>query len=168
MKLIIVRHAIALPRESWTGAPDAQRPLTDAGREQARRVGEALRRLKLSPGLILTSPWVRAVQTAEQIAVAFDGKLPVREAPALRGDSTPREASSALKAVADEQQVIAVGHEPHLSEWLAELISADGSARCLLKKGSVACVELERVPPEPGSGTLRWLMTPKQLALLAK
>jgi phosphohistidine phosphatase SixA len=71
-----------------------------------------------------------------------------------------------LKALSGMKAVLVVGHEPHLSAWIAELVSG-GRMQCLMKKGSVACVELEGLPPVAGSGVLRWLMTAKHLALVS-
>jgi phosphohistidine phosphatase SixA len=60
--------------------------------------------------------------------------------------------------------VALVGHEPHISAWLSLLVAGHSDAlHCQFKKAGVACVEVDRVPPAPGSGTLRWFLTPKQL-----
>lgn len=162
MRLYLMRHAVAVPRGAPGHADDSARPLTDEGRRQARRVAEGLKRLKLPLDAICTSPYARAAQTAEEAARVFGG-LPVQELGALRAEAEPRETSLTLKALADRSHVLLVGHEPHLSGWLAELTGG----RCLMKKAGAACVEIDRVPPAPGSGTLRWLMTPKQLMAVA-
>ncbi|PIQ84783.1 MAG: phosphohistidine phosphatase SixA [Candidatus Omnitrophica bacterium CG11_big_fil_rev_8_21_14_0_20_63_9] len=168
MRLYLVRHATAVPRGSSARPQDAQRPLTPDGEREAERIAEGLKRLKLGIELVVTSPWARAVQTAERIAQVLGRQAPVRELSALRGDADPSETSLALKAFAGYHSVLLVGHEPHLSAWLAELVVLRGGLQVVIKKGGVACVEVKRVPPSQGSGTLRWLMTPKQLTLIGK
>jgi len=159
MRLYLMRHATAVPGGTPGYSDDSQRPLTDQGRDQARRVTQGLKRLKLPVDAIYTSPYVRAAQTAEEAAAILGGKVIVKHLDALRAEVEPRETSLALRALPDHGHVLLIGHEPHLSGWLAELTGA----RCVMKKAGVACVEVDRVPPVTGGGTLRWLMTPKQL-----
>jgi phosphohistidine phosphatase len=163
MRLYLMRHATAVPHGAPGYPDDRDRPLTDAGREQARRVTQGLKRLKLPLDAIYTSPYVRAAQTADEAARVLGGRIGVKALDELRAEVEPRETSLALKAAVGHDHAVFVGHEPHLSAWLAELTSAQASLRCIMKKAGVACVEVDRVPPPGGSGTLRWLMTPKQL-----
>ncbi len=166
MRLYLLRHAEAIPRGTAGYAQDAARPLTDEGRRQARQVAKGLQRLGVPAEVIVASPYVRAAQTAEEVARVLAFEEPVRTLEALRAEAKPRETSAALAALASHDHVVLVGHEPHLSAWLAELVAGEDGLRCVFKKGGVACVEVERVPPPRGSGTLRWLMTPKQLDLI--
>ena len=168
MRLYLFRHADAVPRGTPGYARDAQRPLTREGHLQARQVAQGLKRLKVAPGLILTSPYVRAVQTAEEARAVFGSRVAVKTLDALRAEANPQETSLALRGVGRHQALILVGHEPHISAWLGGLVAGSGGLRCLFKKAGVACVEVEHAPPPAGSGTLRWLMTPKQLALIGK
>ena len=167
MRLYLLRHADAVPRGTPGVTQDAQRPLTDEGRQQAADVGEGLRRLKAAVGLIVTSPYLRAAQTAEQVRRRLDEALEVRELDALQPESTSRHTSLALRGLDGHAELLFVGHEPHLSGWLAELIAPKG-LRCDFKKAGVACVEIGRVPPPAGSGTLRWFLTPRQLRLIGQ
>ena len=168
MRLYLLRHAIAIPHGTPGYAQDPQRPLTGEGHSQARQVGEGLKRLNVGPDLIVTSPYVRATQTAEEVARVLGARLHVKELDELRAEADPRDSSQALRALAAHERVLCVGHEPHLSAWIAELVAGPGGMRCLMKKAGVACVEIERVPPSSGSGMLRWLLTPKQLALIGQ
>ena len=168
MRLYLLRHADAVPHGAPGMTQDAQRPLTDEGRQQAADVGEALRRLKAGAELIVTSPYLRAAQTAEQVRRRLDEALEVRELDALQPDAAPRRTSLALKEFNGHAELLFVGHEPHLSGWLAELVAGPKGLRCDFKKAGVACVEIERVPPPPGSGTLRWFLTPRQLRLIGR
>lgn len=168
MRLYLMRHATAVARGTPGDAQDAQRPLTEEGREQARSVAKGLKRLKAGADLIATSPYLRALQTAEQVAHLFGSRVPVKELDALRPDVSPAETSLALNALAAHDEIVLVGHEPHLGAWVAELVADRGGMRCRLKKAGVACIEIDRVPPPQGSGILQWLMSPTQLSLIGQ
>ena len=168
MRLYLMRHATAVPRGTPGYLQDSRRPLTDAGRAEARAVAQGLRRLKVGVELIATSPYVRAVQTAGEVAPVLGVKAPVRELDVLRAEVEPPETSRALQLFGQIDAALLVGHEPHLSSWIAWLIAKSGTRGVVVKKAGVACVEVERVPPAQGSGTLRWLLTPKQLTLIGK
>jgi phosphohistidine phosphatase SixA len=109
---------------------------------------------------------VRAAQTADPIGRVL--KLAVREWPLLQSEVEPRQTSRGLKELGDAGAAVFVGHEPHLSGWIADLAAGPQGMRCVMKKAGAACVEIGEVPPPAGSGTLRWLLTPKQLALIGR
>ena len=167
MRLYLMRHADAVPRGTPGYARDAQRPLTEAGLRQAAQAAWGLKRLKVAPEAILTSPYVRARQTAEQVGRVLGPELPIREWLELRAEEAPARTSAALKQMTAAEELLLIGHEPHLSAWVAELI-AGTAAQVQMKKAGVACVELDRLPPQAGAAVLRWLMTPKQLALIGR
>ncbi len=166
MRLYLVRHAIAVSHGTPGFAQDAKRPLTDEGQQQARDIGAGLKRLKISVETIATSPYVRAQQTAEALARALGEAVALKEMDELRAEATPEATSLALSALSACERLILVGHEPHLSAWVGLLVGGREGLRCVMKKGSVACVDVEQIPPPAGSGTLRWLMTPRQLSLI--
>lgn len=168
MRVFIMRHAIATPPGMLGFAHDAQRPLTQEGRIQAREVARGLKRLDAVPEAIMASPYVRAMQTAEEVARVFGQRVPVKTLIELQAETEPAQTSKALAGLSSHATVLCVGHEPHLSAWIAHLVAGRDGMSCEMKKGGVACVELERVPPAAGSGTLRWLMSPKQLTLIGK
>jgi phosphohistidine phosphatase len=167
MRLYLLRHATAVPHGTPEFEHDADRPLTEEGREQARRAADALKRLKIAVDAVITSPFVRAVQTAEPVARAFGLEDTLSTIEALQPEADPAKASAALRGLAAFQHVVAVGHEPHMGAWLGWL-TAPGGLRCEFKKGGMASVDIDRLPPARGDGTLRWFMTPKQLALIGK
>lgn len=168
MRLYLVRHATAVPHGNPEYEDDAERPLTEDGREQARQAAEGLRRLNVPVDAVVTSPFVRAVQTAECVARAFGFENKLRMLDALEPDVDPAKTSGALRGLAAYRHVVLVGHEPHMSAWLGWLVAGPSGIRCEFKKGGAACVEVERVPPLSGDGTLRWLMTSKHLALIGR
>ncbi len=168
IRLYLMRHATAVPHGSPGYAQDHLRPLTNEGRDEARAVARGLKRLSIQPDRLLASPYVRARQTAEEVARILAPTVVLEEMLALRPESDPRETSSGLKVFRAARHLLFFGHEPHLSAWIAQLVDPDAGVRCLMKKAGVACVEIEQFPPVAGAGLLRWLMTPKQLVLIGK
>ena len=169
MRLYLVRHAIAVPRGTAGFLNDADRPLTPEGRTQARKVARGLKRLGITVDVILTSPLVRSQETAQQISKEFGAEAALRKSEALLPDASPRETMKAMQTYTRKEGLMAVGHEPHMTRWLTELIAGEsGFFRCVLKKGAVVCVEMEGKDFFQGAGTLRWMLTPKQLSLIGK
>jgi phosphohistidine phosphatase len=158
VKLLLIRHAIAEERGSrWPD--DSLRPLTLAGERKMREVAAGIARLA-RPGLILTSPYVRARQTAEIVAAAFPGVAIEAVAALASGSHTEWFARAAAAGV---ECVAAVGHEPMMSETLSLLCTGDEQAlRIAFKKGGAALVECAG-PPGPGTATLLWFIPPAGL-----
>ncbi len=160
-----MRHAEA-EEMSQSGA-DETRPLTVRGRQRTRAAASGLRALKLRFDLILTSPLLRAVETAEIVADADARNPPPEVLPALSTGVPPGELISAIGPYSDHKDVLLVGHEPQLSGVIALLLTTNGKVAIRLKKG--ACVALE-IPQklEPGGAVLRWMLTQRQLRKLRK
>lgn len=167
MDLLVIRHAIAGDREEWarTGRPDHERPITDEGRERMRENARALRRLVPALDLLATSPFVRAVETAEVVAAAFDD-IGITDAPVLAHGRSPQEVGGWLAARA-EQHIAIVGHEPDLGQLVSWLVCGTVTAGIGLKKGGAALVRFAGTL-ERGSGELRWLAPPKLLRRMAR
>ena len=156
MFLHLLRHAHAGDWSTWTG-PDAERPLSDKGRAQSERLGRFLAGLGFRPDLLITSPKVRAVETAEIVARALDASLAVDD---RLGEPLGLDTLEAiLTAHGDPDRPVLVGHDPDLSELVAVLCGAAGVP---MRKGSFARIEVQR-PFEPGTGDLRWLVPPDLL-----
>ncbi len=168
MRCYLLRHAEAVPHGTPGSRNDAQRPLTEEGHAQARAVAEGLKRLRLPVDTVVASPYLRATQTAEPVAKAFHLAGAVQTLAALQPEADPQATAAALVDYSRAQHVVLVGHEPHMSTWLSWLVVETGALRCVFKKAGVACVAIDRLPPAQGSGTLRWFLTPKQLALIGK
>jgi phosphohistidine phosphatase len=160
MKLYFLRHATA----EDIAASDAKRQLTKVGHEEARVAGAALAKLEITPDHILTSPLLRAQQTAAIAAKAmkFDGEVEILEE--LENGSTTAQLLRALRPYKEANHIVLVGHMPSLSDHIAELINADNPEGLALGKGSIACVELDQL--RSGNASLRWLMRQKQLSEL--
>jgi phosphohistidine phosphatase len=164
--LLLVRHAIAEDRIAFgrTGQDDDLRPLSSDGRKKMRPVANALRDLVPDPDLLLTSPLLRARQTAEILSAAID--LPPVECPALAPDCEPPQF---LRFVAAKRAhtVIAVGHEPDLSDLAGYVLTGRAQALFSLKKGG-ACLLDVASEARGGTGTLVWLLAPAQLRSLGQ
>jgi len=114
---------------------------------------------------VLTSPLVRARQTADILADAFRASPRIVEVPALEPGRSAKDAASALRNFTRRTSLALVGHEPGLGELAAWLVGLRGPLA--FKKGSVALVEVALLPPPAGSGELRWFVTPRILRKLA-
>ena len=163
MQLLLIRHAVAMPRGT-SGVADDDRPLTDKGRKKFQAAAAGLRRIVERPDLLLTSPLPRARATAEIAAQAF-GRIEPRNEPALAGDSVSRIITT-LEKVADSDLVAVVGHEPVLSGVLAHVLGARDGGRLEFKKGGAALVDLPRGPAV--GGHLIWFVKPRILRTLGK
>jgi phosphohistidine phosphatase len=161
MLLLIIRHAIAVERGT-PGIPDEKRPLTPEGELKFREAAKGLALLVDRPHALLTSPWLRAKQTAA-IAGAAWGRLEPKETAALAGGSFD-ELEAVLDPYPDDATVVVVGHEPWVSALLARLLGARHDDRLTFKKGGAALVDVPGRLAEGGS--LAWFLPPKVLRRL--
>jgi phosphohistidine phosphatase len=166
MKLLIVRHADAGDRDEFaqTGQPDHLRPLSPKGRDQIKDAMRGLQKLVPSADLVVTSPYTRAVQTAETVRGAYE-KAAHEETRTLEPEVPPAEFAAWLREQDDYEVVVAVGHEPHLSTLATWLLAGLDDSRIDLKKCG-ACLLVFDGRVKKASGTLRWLMGPKELAAI--
>jgi phosphohistidine phosphatase len=163
MLLLIIRHADAGERDPARWPDDTQRPLSDKGRKVHRRVSRALKRLELVPELVLTSPWVRAAQTADILVEELG--LQARPVPVTALADSPE-----LSRLADDLGkppsgaiVAMVGHSPWTEELGAILLGGTAaSVRIDFPKSGVLGIDLAELAP--AAGELRFLLRPKQLA----
>ena len=161
MDLLIVRHAIAFDRDHRRWREDAVRPLSPAGIRRARKAAAGLKKLTVRPQRLLTSPLLRAKQTAG-ILTDVAGWPAAEEAPEL-SPGEPVMAVLALLAKDRSKMTAVVGHQPGLGALLTVcLLGEDGPLPVEFKKNAVACVSFEG-RPRPGRGALEWLATPRML-----
>ncbi len=160
MRLFFLRHGVA--EGSHGGMRDFDRALTPEGRAQLDDIAHALRRLKLAPRPLLSSPLVRARQTAEAVAPALGTTVEIAEE--LQSGATFEAFLRLMRRYAGAESIMFVGHEPDFSEAAATLIGA-GPDALTLKKGGLIRVDID-ARFEPGRGRLRWLLTPHQLVLI--
>jgi phosphohistidine phosphatase len=156
IELHLLRHAHAGDPGTWDG-PDDGRPLSDKGEKQADRLGRFLAGIGFQPDAIISSPKVRAAQTAEIIGLRLG--VPVSVDARLAGELGIGALEGLLRDAGDPGRPVIVGHDPDFTELVAILCGASG---VLMKKGSFARIDAPR-PLEPGAGTLRWLVPPDLL-----
>jgi phosphohistidine phosphatase SixA len=155
--LYLLRHAHAGDPARWTG-DDARRPLSAKGRLQADRLARHLAALQLGVDAIVSSPKVRARETAEPIARALG--MSVRIDDRLAGGLTIRGLDAVLSDAGDPGATIVVGHDPDFSDLLGDLAGAPSLA---MRKGTLARLDGPR-PLREGGLLLRWLLPPDALA----
>ncbi len=169
MKLLFIRHGIAMERPEFEG-DDMDRPLTEEGVRKAQKAFLGLARIYDDPELILHSPALRARQTAAILAERF-ARSELRESTLLRPGAGYASLVQALGGLDEGLDLVAlVGHEPDFSEMISGLLQSprEGGERPSflhldLRKASCAEVELH----SPGAGELRSLLAPKLLRKLA-
>jgi phosphohistidine phosphatase len=164
MELVLFRHGIATPRETHQGS-DAARELTEHGRFRTRSAAQGLLTMGVEPQLVVSSPLLRARQTAEIVAEV----LGVRRAIEIIDELTPGTLTGQVIKKLDALNVgaiVVVGHAPDLDLLLRMLLDGGVGPVTALKKAAAACVAC----PAPGAkqGELRWLLPPRTLRVLGK
>jgi phosphohistidine phosphatase len=167
MELYVIRHAIAEPLGKHNEFSDEKRSLTDEGRDRLGEITKGLRRLGVQFDLLLTSPLTRAIQTAEIIATAFDiGAKEIQRTANLAPGASAVALIAEIKSHTGVESVALVGHQPDLGVLVSGIIGS-AAPSLQLKKGGVCCVNVTETVPVL-RGDLVWLLTPKQLRLLAR
>ena len=162
MELLLVRHGIAADRDASEWADDAGRPLTEEGIARFRKAAKGLGSLVPKVDALLTSPLIRAVQTANILHEVLGWPGP-RERQELEPGTSPKELAGTLTAFAGAEAVALVGHEPDLSELASYLLTGDGDAVAIeLKKGGVISLGIDGAP-EPGRAVFYWAIPPRAL-----
>lgn len=156
VQLYLLRHAHAGDPAKWTG-PDSARPLSDKGQGQAVRMGLFLADAGFVPDLIMSSPLVRALETARLVATPLGLPIIVSNdlASSLDLDSLDR----LLTRAGNPRRPLLVGHDPDFSMLAADLL---GVAELPVRKGTLLRIDTRR-PLQAGNGVLRWLLPPDLL-----
>lgn len=171
MLIHLLRHGIAADLGEGGVRRDEDRPLTNEGRAKMKLEAKALRAMGLKFDYIFTSPYLRTVQTAQVVADEF--KQEIVEIASLASGRVfshrwGHSADALIEVGAYEfESALLVGHMPDVSELASVLLSGERNLAIEFKKGSLCCIEVDRLPLRT-PGTLRWLLTPKQLQLLGK
>jgi phosphohistidine phosphatase len=163
-ELYLIRHGLAEERgDAWPD--DGKRPLTEDGMESMRKEARGLARLGVVLDVVLSSPLVRARQTAELVAGGLEPRPPIVNVESLTPDGSYAGVVADLEKHARKRRIALVGHEPAIGELAARLIGSRHSFE--FKKGAVCRIDVEALPPS-GPGNLRWLLTPKVLKAVRK
>jgi phosphohistidine phosphatase len=155
--LYILRHAIAEDRRP--GLADARRVLTDEGRDKLKRVLLRARSAGVELSLILTSPLLRARQSAEMAADVLKYGGTIVETKALAPQASVEETWTEIRRRASQGAILVCGHEPHLSKLVAHVL-ASPNLQVDMKKGALVRITFDRTSPQP-QGTLEWMLSPK-------
>ena len=162
LELYLIRHGLAAARGDEY-PDDSKRPLTSDGIASLRKAAKALEMLGEGFDHIITSPLVRAKQTADVFVQHLDSKPSVSMSDALAPAGSPAGVVQEIAKHAKKRRIALVGHEPNLGELAARLV---GSRTPLaFKKGGICRIDFEVLPPK-GPGQLRWFITPKMLRKL--
>jgi len=166
MDCILLRHGIAVEREEWDGQ-DADRPLTEKGKQRVREVAAGLSRLDVQPTHVLSSSLIRAIETAKIAHRFLHVRSAVQVVDALLPDALPDRLLSILHDLPPESCVLCVGHEPHLGMVASVLLTGKPSQAFPFKKAGACLIELTP-PVKPGRGVLRWWVPPGQLRAIGE
>lgn len=169
MKIYLVRHGIA--GDHIFGAPnaDAQRRLTAEGKSETKDVAFGLKRIGINPKLIITSPLVRAKETAEIFHKVLGVKEELIITEALAPGSTANAVYKMLKQILKVHfvdEIMLAGHEPDMGYLAGNLLSQGSEMDIPFKKSAVCRIDVSDVPPTQ-PGTLKWFVTPKIASMLA-
>ncbi|HWW03624.1 MAG TPA: phosphohistidine phosphatase SixA [Candidatus Acidoferrum sp.] len=166
MNLYLLRHGLAVEPGTHGFAKDADRPLIPKGERKLWKIAEAIEAMAISFDLILSSPYVRARQTAEIIAEALNARKKVEFSDALvPAGSVKRLIESLNHLQPARENVLLVGHEPYLSELISLLVSGRVGFAVVMKKGGLCKLSAQSLHAGP-CAALEWLLTPKQMALM--
>lgn len=164
MLLYLIRHGVAVDRDDPKAPPEAERPLTGKGIQKTRAAALGLSEIGAKPDVFISSPYVRAVQTAEIFADVF-GFRPdkIRLTDALKPAANPAEIVKEIQHIR-AGEIACFGHAPHVDLAIAHLSGAR-AVFTELKKSGIA--SFEHSAPH-GRWILRWLVSPKLLRDLAQ
>lgn len=164
MKLLVIRHGAAMDQEEFaqTGESDELRPLTRDGKREMKKIAKGIAKNVKQIDLLATSPLVRGRQTGDIVADEV-GVEQQEVTDVLKPEAALEEFVNWCEPHAEKKLVAIVGHEPHLSSLVTWLISGNRESRIELKKGGACLIEFDG-GAKHDSGTLAWLLTPRQLA----
>ena len=167
MKIHVLRHGIAVNRNDLDVENDAERPLTPKGKRQLRQVAAAMKKMGLRFDLVLSSPYLRARQTAEIVADSLKLKKQLKFLDALAPDGSLKNLIGQLnESKPAPENVLLVGHEPYLSCLISLLTTGGMDLAMDFKKGGLCKLEIEKLS-HGRCATLVWLLTPRQMKMMA-
>jgi len=166
VKLILFRHGLAVDRDAALAdkMEDFRRPLIAKGRERTEKMAKLLKGFELEIDLLVTSPLVRAMQTAEIVFPVTKSK-DIHECAELVPSAPPQAFAQWLRTHSKNRTcVMAVGHEPQLSVFASWALSGLTTSFIELKKSGTICLEFESLEDVTArSAELLWVLSPKLL-----
>jgi len=166
MKIYLIRHSNAVDAGTPGYEDDSLRPLTDDGRDKMKKIASALKNLGLKPDLIVSSPYIRARQTADILAKV----LKYKKEPVFNDALVPMGNAENILGEINEKysvdELVLIGHEPCFSVLIGTLTAGNPEFAVYLKKGGVCCLSADDLHLER-KAVLEWLLIPKILNELA-
>jgi len=167
MDLLIIRHAAAENREDFarSGRPDSERPLTKRGIDRMQMAARGLTTMALPIERLVSSPAVRAVQTAEIVAPALE-RREIESEGVFAPEAPVNLAVEWLRKQPRVDGMAVVGHEPHIGQLAETLIAGRAGGNMPMKKGGMILIRFDNAIGN-GSGQLVWALPPAVLRALA-
>jgi phosphohistidine phosphatase len=156
MQIYLLRHGIA--EDPAPGQPDAARALTSEGKDKLRRVMKRAAKADVAPTLILSSPYRRALETAEIAAEVLGYRDKIGRTQALVPEASPFNTWEEIRSHKDERSILLSSHEPLMSSLAAFLLNCP-PLMVDMKKAALVRIDFDRVGPQP-RGILKWMLTP--------
>ncbi len=166
MELYLLRHGKA-QEHTQSIASDAKRELTEVGKKELDCIAKAIKNLEIDVDDIISSPLIRAKQTAEIAIKYVKSKKPVKIWNELKPEIDVEKTIKRLTTLKPDSSIMLVGHEPHLTDLISKIISNNFTVDISLKKGGLAHVRCN-ITKGKVTGSLRSIMTPKQLKKLCR
>ena len=167
MEVILIRHAKAETRDANTWPDDDERPLTAEGRAEQRAAARAMKKMGIKFDFLVTSPLLRARETADLVAKGYRWTEPPQVAEELGHEYSPGAVVKFLAKFPPDAAVALVGHEPDLSDLTGSLISKNCDVNIAVKKSGVVGIEFDG-SAELGKGTLLYHLKPGHLRKLGE
>jgi len=166
MNIHLLRHGIAAPLGQENNFRDEQRALTADGIEKMRQAAQGLKRLQIEFDLIVSSPLVRARQTAEIVAEALKFRQPLDEWDELVAGGAVDAVLRRLHDFRECNSMLLVGHQPSIGCVASYLVFGDARVSLPFKKGALFCVQTN--DPPPFAGELLWTLPSRMLRQIAE
>lgn len=160
MKIYLIRHSNAVDPGTPGYEDDSSRPLTENGRDKMSKIASALKGLSVNPDLIVSSPYVRARQTAEIVAKMLKYKKDLAFSEALVPMGKADQVIGEINEKYHVDELVLVGHEPSMSTLIGTLTAGNPDLAITLKKGGVCCLSADDLRTNR-TAALEWLLTPK-------
>ena len=156
MQIYLLRHGIA--EDPAPGHADSDRALTGEGKDKLRRVLKRARAAGVSPSLVLSSPYKRALETADAAADVLGYKGKIRHTRALVPEASPHDTWNEIRSCKDESAILLASHEPLMSSLAAFLLNSP-ALQVDMKKAALLRLDCDRLSPQP-SCVLKWMLVP--------
>ena len=161
MELYLMRHGIAADRADGRWSRDSERPLTEEGIAKMREIAKGLSAAGVAFDTIISSPLVRARETAGIVARVQGSAVEVEETAALAaGATSPAAVYAAIGKGSKDARILLVGHEPDLGLLAAALLGLPAASAIPFKKGGALRIDVGGMPPQE-PGVLVWMLTPR-------